>query len=153
MGFRLCAGKRSSGMSNMENLGFFVDTGDQRRDPANTEANQKTSLPTNLPILRTLLEMISHYSSYFPELHRIGMPPSSLLNKNVTFSKADTLTRLSESQAAEDHDTRIAAVIIELDVNLILSEAVRALSGRGEVIKNDQTRLNFVTGFEIPPYD
>ncbi|CAH8461551.1 unnamed protein product [Schistosoma rodhaini] len=69
-------------MHSIEYLGFILDKNSCRPDPVNIEAIQKMSVPTDVPSLRSFLGLISHYSIFLPEIHRVRGPLNELPSKD-----------------------------------------------------------------------
>ena len=81
-GFTLNFAKCTFFMKQLKFLGFIVDKIGRRPDPAKTEAIVNMPPPTNVATLQSFLGMISYYSSFIPNLHKLRNPLNNLLRKN-----------------------------------------------------------------------
>ncbi|CAH8498480.1 unnamed protein product [Schistosoma intercalatum] len=81
-GFQLREEKCIFFMHSIKYLGFILDKNGRRPDPANIEAIQKMPAPTDVSSLRSFLGLISHYSTFLPEMHRVRGPLNELLSKD-----------------------------------------------------------------------
>ncbi|XP_029142978.1 uncharacterized protein K02A2.6-like, partial [Protobothrops mucrosquamatus] len=81
-GLRIREEKCNFFMPSIKYLGFILDKDGRRPDPENIEAIQKMPPPKDLPTLRSFLGLISHYSTFLPEMHRLRTPLNQLLVKD-----------------------------------------------------------------------
>ncbi|CAH8629145.1 unnamed protein product [Dicrocoelium dendriticum] len=84
-GFHLKAEKCNTGMKCVKYLGFIIDKDGRRPDPSNISAIRQMPPPDNVAKLRSFLGLISHYSSFVPEMHRLRGPLNELLVKDRKF--------------------------------------------------------------------
>jgi hypothetical protein len=81
-GFRLRQDKCDFFMQSIKYLGLIIDKYGRRPDPANIVAIQQMHAPKDVPSLRSFLGLISYYSAFLPEMHRLRGPLYHLLTKD-----------------------------------------------------------------------
>ena len=67
-------------------LGFIFDKDGRRPNPDNISAIKAMPIPKNLKTLRSFLGLVSHYSSFLPELHKVRGPLNQLLKKDMPWN-------------------------------------------------------------------
>ncbi|CAH8612563.1 unnamed protein product [Schistosoma rodhaini] len=82
-GFYLKGEKCKFFMDSVKYLGFVFDKNGRRPDPENVRAIQNMLPPSNVATVRSFLGLISYYSNFLPQLHRLRAPMNHLLSKNV----------------------------------------------------------------------
>lgn len=85
-GFYLKEEKCKFFMDSVKYLGFVFDKNGRRPDPENVRAIQNMPPPSNVATLRSFLGLISYYSNFLPQLHRLRAPMNHLLSKNVKWN-------------------------------------------------------------------
>ncbi|CAH8614326.1 unnamed protein product [Dicrocoelium dendriticum] len=80
-GFRIREDKCTFFTPLIKYLGFILEKDGRRPDPENIEAIRKMPPPTDLQSLRSFCGLISHYSAFLPEMHRLRAPLNKLLSK------------------------------------------------------------------------
>lgn len=85
-GFHLRADKCKFLMKSIKFLGFVIDQHGRRPDAENIEVIDRLPAPTDITSLRSFLGMISHYSEFLPEMHRLRYPLNQLLVKDVDWN-------------------------------------------------------------------
>ena len=88
-GFRVKAEKCEFFRDKIKYLGFIIDKYGRKPDPENTKAIENMQAPVNIKTLRSFLGLVSHYSAFLPELHRVRAPLNSLLKKDTTWDWSD----------------------------------------------------------------
>ncbi|CAH8499886.1 unnamed protein product [Dicrocoelium dendriticum] len=81
-GFRLHPEKCTFFMHSITFLGFIIDKDGRRPDPSNLEVIKRMSPPTDVSTLRSFLGLISHYSQFLPQMHRVRGPLNDLLRND-----------------------------------------------------------------------
>ncbi|CAI2731094.1 unnamed protein product [Schistosoma spindalis] len=82
-GFYLKEEKCTFFMDSVKYLGFVFDKNGRRPDPENVRAIQNMPPPSNVATLSLFLGLISYYSNFLPQLHRLRAPMNQLLSNNV----------------------------------------------------------------------
>ncbi|CAH8624674.1 unnamed protein product [Dicrocoelium dendriticum] len=85
-GFRIREDKCTFFTPTIKFLGFIFSKDGRRPDPENIRAIQKMPPPVDLQSLRSFCGLISHYSAFLPELHRLRAPLNKLLSKGQTWN-------------------------------------------------------------------
>ncbi|CAH8676807.1 unnamed protein product [Schistosoma haematobium] len=85
-GFYLKEEKCTFFMNSVKYLGFVFDKNGRRPDPENVRAIQNMPPPSNVATLRSFLGLISYYSNFLPQLHRLRAPMNQLLSSNVKWN-------------------------------------------------------------------
>ena len=85
-GFHVRAEKCQFYWTSIKYLGFIFDKTGRRPDPENISAIKNMSAPTDIKTLRSFLGLVSHYSSFLPELYRIRSPLNHFLKKEITWN-------------------------------------------------------------------
>ena len=85
-GFNVRAEKCQFYRTSIKYLGFILDKMGRRPDTENISAIKNMPVPSNIKTLRSFLGLVSHYSSFLPELHRIRYPLNHPLKKEITWN-------------------------------------------------------------------
>ena len=72
--------------TSIKYLGFIFDKTGRCTDTENISAIKNMPAPTDIKTLRSFLGLVSHYSSFLPELHRIRSPLNHLLKKEIKWN-------------------------------------------------------------------
>ena len=83
-GFHVRVEKCQFHRTSIKYLGFIFDKTDRRLDPENISAIKNMTAPTDIKTLRSFLGLVSHNSSFLPELHPIRSPLN--LKKEITWN-------------------------------------------------------------------
>lgn len=89
-GFRLRSDKCKFFQTSVKYLGFIFDKNGRRPDPENIHAIKQMAAPTDVSTLRSFLGLVSHYSSFLPELHKLRGPLNNLLQKDTKWNWSNT---------------------------------------------------------------
>ncbi|CAH8550749.1 unnamed protein product [Dicrocoelium dendriticum] len=84
-GFYLREDKCDFFLSAMKFLGFILDKNGRRPDPENTNEIRNMPPPSDMSSLRSFLGLVSHYSSFLPDMHRLRAPLKQLRTKSSTW--------------------------------------------------------------------
>ena len=85
-GFRVQAQKCTFFVDCIKYLGFIIDKNGRCPDPESIKAIQDMSAPHDKATLLSFLGLISNYSAFIPEMHRLRGPLNCLLSKNVPWN-------------------------------------------------------------------
>nr|CAX83705.1 Gag-Pol polyprotein [Schistosoma japonicum] len=85
-GFYLKEEKCTFFMDSVKYLGFIFDKNGRHPDPENVRAIQNMPPPSNVATLRSFLGLISYYSNFLPQLHRLRAPMNHLLSNNIKWN-------------------------------------------------------------------
>lgn len=82
---KLVPKKAYLGVRTIKCLGHRVTAKGIEPDPGNVEAMTKLPMPSNVRQLRSVLEALSNYGTFLPQVATITRPLNNLLKKGVTF--------------------------------------------------------------------
>ena len=119
-GFHLRLDKCKFFQTSVKNLGFIFDKNGRRPDPENIHVIKQLTAPMDVSTLRSFLGLVSHYSSFLPELHKLRGPLNNLLQKDTkwnwsnsckeSFEKIKSLLSLDQLLTHYDPSTDITVV-------------------------------------------
>ena len=85
-GFHVRAEKCQFYRTSIKYLGFIFNKMGRCLDPENISAIKNMPAPTDIKTLCSFLGLVSHYSSFLPESHRIRSPLNHLLKKEIIWN-------------------------------------------------------------------
>lgn len=122
-GFHIRAEKCQFYWTSIKYLGFIFDKTGRRPDPENISAIKNMPAPTDIKTLRSFLGLVSHYSSFLPELHHIRTPLNNLLKKEVAWNWSPEASQSTEAgmqdpNIRESASTRYPTQHLQVDPSL-----------------------------------
>ena len=125
-GFHVRAEKCQFYWTSIKYLGFIFDKTGQHPDPKNISA---------IKTLRSFLRLVSHYSSFLPELHRIQSPLNHhLLKKEITWNWSPECKAAFAKIKTSLSSDLLTHFNPSLDI-VVVSDAVRELPFTSHMIK------------------
>ncbi|MBM6549427.1 hypothetical protein H7673_11295 [Streptococcus dysgalactiae subsp. equisimilis] len=123
-GFRIREEKCDFFMSSIKYLGFILDKNGRRPDPEKIRAIQKMPPPKDMTTLRSFLGLVSHYSTFLPDMHRIRNPLNCLLTKDQPWnwstecqSAFDCIKSMLSSHLLLTHFDPVLEIIVAADAS------------------------------------
>ena len=95
-GFKVRMEKCSLFETSVPYLGFIIDAEGRKPDPRKSDAILNMPAPKNVPELRSLLGMITHYAAFVNKLRSMRGPLDALLQKDVAFEWTEECQRCFE---------------------------------------------------------
>ena len=96
-GLRIREDKCNFFIPSIKYLGFIFDKDGRKPDPENVAAIQNMPPPKDLPTLRSFLGLVSHYSVFLPDMHRVRAPMNHLLTKDQPWNWSEQCQKAFEA--------------------------------------------------------